>query len=121
MAMGKKRERKTRTTISLPPEQELYEQLKHASLELPSPQHTFAQEIGRNWAFDYAYVDRRIAIEVEGGTRLKGGGRHNRHTGFQEDVWKYNTATKLGWRLYRFTSEDVYRGRALEFLKEILK
>jgi len=55
----------------------------------------------RRWRFDRAIPDQRIGIEIEGGTWGKG--RHNREPGFTKDCEKYNTAARLGWKVYRFT------------------
>lgn len=55
----------------------------------------------RRWRFDYAvfWNGRRIAIEVEGGAWTRG--RHVRGGGFIKDVEKYNTATAMGWFVFR--------------------
>lgn len=82
---------------------------------------TFAKIIGRKWRFDYVIVaDRRIegrgvAIEIEGAIWAKG--RHTRGKGYQGDLDKYNHATMMGYRVLRFSTEDVLRGRARAFLK----
>lgn len=76
---------------------------------------------GRKWRFDFAWLEERLAVEIEGGTRSNG--RHSRHAGFTEDCVKYNYATANGWRVFRFTSEMVNDGRAVnqvsDFFKEI--
>ncbi len=56
-----------------------------------------------------------IAIEIEGGTRF-GNSRHSRGSGFERDCEKYNLATSLGWRVYRFTTAMVERGEAINLL-----
>lgn len=77
----------------------------------------------RRWRFDFvlgSFVKRywepnRVAIEIEGG--LFSGGRHTRGKGYQKDLDKYNHATAMGWRVFRFSTRDVMMGRAKEFLK----
>ena len=59
----------------------------------------------RKWRFDFALVDWKIAIEVEGGVYAKG--RHTRGSGFSQDARKYNAATVLGWRILRYTTAQV--------------
>lgn len=58
----------------------------------------------RKWRFDFADIDNKIAIEVEGGIWVSG--RHNRGTGYRNDTIKYNQAAVLGWRILRYCSED---------------
>lgn len=57
----------------------------------------------RNWRFDFAAPDVKIAIEIDGGVRKRGGGRHNRPDGFENDLEKVNAAIILDWRVFRFT------------------
>jgi hypothetical protein len=56
-------------------------------------------------------------VEVEGGTWT--GGRHNRPVGYAKDLEKYNRATLLGWRVFRFTTQQFKNGEAGEFLESI--
>ena len=53
----------------------------------------------RRWQFDFAWPDLMVAAEVEGGVFV--GGRHTRGIGFVKDCEKYNTATELGWSVFR--------------------
>lgn len=69
----------------------------------------------RLWRFDYALPDYKIALEVEGGVWTQG--RHTRPQGFLGDVDKYNTATLMGWRLFRTTPEQLYTQKTLGMLK----
>lgn len=59
----------------------------------------------RKWRFDYAIPDMMIAVEVEGGAFTQG--RHTRGKGFIADIEKYNTATSMGWRLFRTTPKEM--------------
>jgi very-short-patch-repair endonuclease len=77
---------------------------------------TFSAE--RRWRFDYAIERLKIAIEIEGG--LFTGGRHTRGLGFQDDCDKYNAAAALGWRVFRFSVEDVLKGRDIPVMTAAL-
>ena len=55
----------------------------------------------KDWRFDLAVPEYRIAVEFEGGGFA--GGRHNRAMGSIEDMAKYNAATVHGWRVLRYT------------------
>jgi hypothetical protein len=69
----------------------------------------------RMWRFDYAIPEHKIALEVEGGVYT--GGRHVRPQGFLGDIEKYNTATLMGWRVFRTTPSELLRTKTVELLK----
>ena len=69
----------------------------------------------RRWRFDYAIPEHKIALEVEGGVWTQG--RHTRPQGFLGDIEKYNTATLMGWRVFRTTPTDLYRTATVNLLK----
>jgi very-short-patch-repair endonuclease len=73
----------------------------------------------RRWRFDFAWPEIRLALEIEGGTWVRG--RHNRPGGFAKDLEKYNTATLMGWRLLRFTPAQVTDGTALALVQLVVK
>jgi len=85
---------------------------------LPVPEREYRFHSIRKWRFDFAYPDRKIGIEIEGGTFTFG--RHVRGTGFQKDCEKYNEAALLGWRILRFTGRDLTRGCAADFVQKVL-
>jgi very-short-patch-repair endonuclease len=64
----------------------------------PEKEHRFHPT--RKWRFDFAYPAIKTAIEVEGGIWV--GGRHIHPAGFEADCEKYNEATRLGWKVFRF-------------------
>lgn len=69
------------------------------------PEYEFKFHPTRKWRFDLAIPHHRIAIEIEGGTW--NGGRHSRGAGFRGDCEKYNEATKMGWRVLRYTPDMI--------------
>lgn len=60
---------------------------------------------GRKFRFDCANPTQKIAIEIEGAIWIQG--RHNRPIGMQQDMEKYNLAVLEGWRILRYTPEQM--------------
>ena len=73
----------------------------------------------RKWRFDYAIVDKKIAIEQEGAVWVQG--RHTRGSGFVKDMEKYNEATAMGWRILRFQPKELTELKSLEIIKRTCK
>lgn len=69
----------------------------------------------RRWRFDYAIPKHKIALEVEGGVWT--GGRHTSPKGFLGDIEKYNTATLMGWRVFRTTPDELYKLSTINLIK----
>lgn len=59
----------------------------------------------RKWRFDFAHLETKVAIELEGG--VYSFGRHNRAQGFLDDMEKYNAALERGWRVFRYGTGQV--------------
>lgn len=72
----------------------------------------------RRWRFDYAIPEHKIALEVEGGVWT--GGRHIRAQGFLGDMEKYNTATLMGWRVFRTTPDELYKTATINLLRNAI-
>lgn len=72
----------------------------------------------RQWRFDYALPLYKIALEVEGGVWTQG--RHVRPVGFLGDMNKYNTATLLGWRVFRTTPSKLLSQDTLTLIKNAI-
>ena len=70
-----------------------------------TPEFRFHPE--RRWRADFAHVETRTLIEIEGGIFLAGGGRHNRAAGFAADTEKYLEAALSGWRVLRLTDRQI--------------
>ena len=99
----------------------LEEQLaQHIALVgLPEPQREYRFAPPRRWRADFAWPDRLLLVECEGGTRQHG--RHNRHSGFEKDCAKYNAAVLLGYRVLRFTGDMVTSGEAIGVIEKALE
>ena len=74
--------------------------LAPAGCAAPVSEYKFARP-ARQWRFDFAWPDRKVAVELEGGVYTNG--RHVRPAGYQADCAKYNEATQRGWRVLRYT------------------
>lgn len=83
----------------------------------------------RRWRFDYLLCRKdllnrdklrsiAIAIEIEGAVWTQG--RHTRGSGFIKDMEKYNEAAMMGYRVLRFSTQQVLDGSAKAFLKSWL-
>ena len=90
-----------------------------AELDIPKPTFEYRFAPPRRWRFDIAFVEKRIAVEAEGGTWT--GGRHVRGSGFEKDAEKYNEAAIMGWKVLRFTKAMIESGEAIIKIKEALK
>lgn len=86
--------------------------------KLPNPEREYKFHPTRKWRFDFAWPEKKIALEVEGGTWV--GGAHNRGAHFESDAEKYNEAAILGWRILRVNNKMVEDNRAVSFLERLL-
>lgn len=76
--------------------------------------------------FDFAWPDRKIAAEVDGGRFLVRKGKDGKpvpvgYHGSEADYAKLNAAALLGWRVFRFTPEMIRRGEAEQMLLAALE
>lgn len=79
-------------------------------------EHKFLPD--RRFRFDVAWIDRRVAAEIDGGVWT--GGRHTSPAGFLRDQEKLNLAGLGGWRVFRFTWKDVESGQFADVLVRAL-
>ena len=82
-----------------------------------NPEHVFYQ--GRKWRIDFAIIDLKIGIEIEGGVWANG--RHTRGKGFIDDMGKYNAAVTLGWVILRFTPQDLNKITTFETVQKVVE
>jgi very-short-patch-repair endonuclease len=72
----------------------------------------------RKYRLDLAFPEQRIGIEIEGAIWAQGA--HSRPIGIKRDMAKGNLLVLCGWRVLRYTPDQVKRGEALEGLKQLL-
>ena len=70
----------------------------------------------RRWRADFAHMESRTLIEIEGGIFLPGGGRHNRGGGYAKDAEKYLEAVLAGWTVIRLTERQL----EVDFIERIV-
>lgn len=88
----------------------------------PTREHEFCE--GRKFRFDFAWIDQKVAVEIDGalhGVWTKRGwhaGRHQTAKGFQGDAEKRNLAQQLGWVVLVYTGDDIKK-RPLQVCEEV--
>lgn len=101
-----------RTVVAgLVPPEDLDSRLEHDLLLLirasgappPVPQLEVVVGGGRRVEFDFAWPDRRIAIEADGRRW------HATSRDFERDLARHNAVQAAGWRLYRYGWADVHQ------------
>lgn len=111
------RRKKTRQTKPQPPKSDFFTTLCRSDLKEECVKEFKFHPI-RKWRFDYAIPAHKIAVEVEGGVWT--GGRHTSPKGFLGDMEKYNTATLMGWRVFRTTPDGLCTNATLQLLREAI-
>lgn len=82
---------------------------------LPDPERQCKEPwagTGRRFRGDLCWTDRKLVVEVDGGTWS--GGRHTTGSGYARDCEKQNLATLAGWTVLRFDGNMVKDGRATQ-------
>ena len=98
-------------------EAELALQIK--ALGLPEPVREYRAIAGRKFRFDFAWLEQRLLVEVNGGTYTKGA--HSTGRGIARDYEKANLAVLQGWRVLTFDGKAVKSGEAVETIRKALE
>jgi very-short-patch-repair endonuclease len=77
-------------------------------------EHPFAKDAKpkRNFRFDFAHLDAKVAVEIHGGVWTRG--RHTRGHGFIADRTKTNLAQAMGWLVFELTGSHLQNSENLE-------
>ena len=98
-------------------EAELALQIK--ALGLPEPVREYRAIAGRKFRFDFAWLEQRLLVEVNGGTYTQGA--HSTGQGIARDYEKANLAVLHGWRVLTFDGKAVKSGEAVETIRKALE
>ena len=112
-------------------ERQLAQHIELEGLPQPETEHCFAKHLRnekghpRMWRFDFAWPDQKVAAEVDGGRYLVRKNRQGQAVPIgqhmtESDYEKLNTAAILGWRVLRFSPQQIRSGKAVNWLKEVL-
>jgi len=120
----------------------LYNQIVEAGL--PNPEREYRFHSTRKWRVDFAFVQDRVAVELEGGSFgapiicqtckkpvmifrkdgkpvvVRRPGRHQDPVSFEKDIEKYNELALEGWTLIRITKKLINEHKAIELIKRAL-
>lgn len=75
------------------------------ALDGPPLEKEFRFHPTRRWRADFAHLESRTLIEIEGGICING--RHNGGAGFAADLEKYLEASLAGWRVVRLGPNEL--------------
>lgn len=108
-------------------ENRLAAELRRSGLPAPEREHYFARGLGRSFRLDFAWPDRKLAVEVQGGGWMpadKLGRRRGAHGGgeaLERDCEKFALASALGWRVVPVTPAQIKDGRAVQWIGAALE
>jgi hypothetical protein len=89
------------------------------ALKLPEPVAEYRFAPPRRWRFDWAFLEQKLALEVQGG--LFSNGRHVRGAALLREYEKLNAAAARGWRVMFTTPQDMANGNAVLLVEQGLK
>lgn len=89
--------------------------------QLPEPVREYTFHPVRKWRFDFAWLEPKIAVEIEGGIFTKGVAGHDSINGIKRDIEKHNAAVLLDWRVFRFHTDDVTKGEAVRMMEQVFR
>ena len=85
------------------------------TLNLPDPVAEYRFTPPRKFRFDFAWPAVHVALEVDGGTWVRG-----RHSRGEADHEKMNLAASKGWKVFRTTPQKVGNLALYRLIKEQL-
>lgn len=93
--------------------------LQMRACRIPDPVREYRFHHTRKWRFDFAWPDKYLAVEVQGGIWAKGG--HSSGVGITRDLEKLDAAIRQGWTVYQCGASLIKSGRAVETIEMLIK
>lgn len=90
-----------------------------AENKIAQPIDEYRFDAERQWRFDYAWPESKVALEVDGGIWIRG--KHTRGSGWLKDTEKLNAAATQGWRMLRCTPQQLATPDMIRTIKAALK
>ena len=90
--------------------------LAQAGIPAPVPEYKFHPV--RKWRMDWAWVDQKVFLEIDGGLWI--GGRHTRAPAMLKSWEKENAAATQGWRVLRCQPRDVCKLATINAIRAAL-
>jgi hypothetical protein len=87
--------------------------------DLPAPIAEYLFAADRKWRFDWAWLRRQVALEVNGGIWIQG--RHTRGSGYLRDLAKLNEAQILGWIVLQRTPQTLAADETFTLIRRALE
>lgn len=88
-------------------------------IEVPHFEINYRWHSVREWRWDVAFIDEKIAIEIDG-VRRDGKGDHQTEKGMTNDYQKVAEGVLWGWTILRFTRTMVASGEAAELTQRVI-
>lgn len=76
---------------------------------------------GRKFRFDFAWPDRKVALECEGGVWQENRTGHTAGKHYEKDCEKYSLAAANGWLVIRATNHQIESGEFLTWVRQALE
>jgi hypothetical protein len=86
---------------------------------IPEPVFEYKFHHVRKWRFDVAWVEKKLAIEIQGGIFIQG--RHSRGAALLKEWKKLNEAARLGWRVIYCQPKDACTIDIVDTIRDILE
>lgn len=86
--------------------------------KLPDFEREYRFHVKRQFRFDFAWPQFKVALEVDGG--IFSHGAHGRPMNILRDMEKSNLATFDGWHVLHYTPAQVKVGLAIAGIKQLL-
>lgn len=88
-------------------------------IEVPAFEINYRWHSVREWRWDVAFVDDKVAVEIDG-VRRDGKGDHQTEKGMTNDYQKVAEGVLWGWTILRFTRTMVASGEAAELTQRVI-